>query len=64
MPDSLHSLFFQVYLFANDHHKHNTRFASNGLIKIPTNDASIYGTKLFVTSAIIFATYCSLILLT
>ena len=64
MPGSLHSLFFQVYLFSNDDHKHNTRFASNGLIKIPTNDASIYGTKLFVISTILFATYCSVILLT
>ena len=32
---SLHS---HVYLFANDNHNHNTRFASNGLLKIPTNN--------------------------
>ena len=46
---SLHPLFSQVYLFANDHHNYNTRYASNGLLKIPTN-TSIYGTKSFETS--------------
>ena len=47
---SLHPLFSQVYLFAIDPHNYNTRFASNGLLKILTNDASIYGTKSFETS--------------
>ena len=49
---SLHPLFSQVYLFVNDHHNYNTRFASNGLLKIPTNNTSIYGTKSFETSTI------------
>ena len=48
---SLNSLFSQVYLFANDHN-YNTRFASNGLLKILTNNTSIYGTKSFITSTI------------
>ena len=42
---SLHPLFSQVYSFVNDHHNYNTRFASNGLLKIPTNNTSIYGTR-------------------
>ena len=46
----LHPLFSQVYLFANDHHNYNTRYASNGLLKIPTNNNWIYGTKSFETS--------------
>ena len=41
----LHPLLSQVYLFANDHHNYNNRFASNGLLKIPTNNTSFYGTK-------------------
>ena len=41
----LHPLLSQVYLFLNDHHSYNTRFASNGLLKISTNNTSIYGTK-------------------
>ena len=49
---SLRPLFSQVYLFANDHHNYNTRFASNGLLKFPTNNTSIYGTKSFETSTI------------
>ena len=49
---SLHPLFSQVYLFAIDPHNYNTRFASNGLLKILTNDTSIYGTKSFETSTI------------
>ena len=49
---SLHPLFFQVYLFENDHHNYNTRFASNGLLKIPTNNAPIYDTRSFETSRI------------
>ena len=49
---SLHSLFSQVYLFANDHQNCNTRFASNGPLKIQTNNTSIYGTKSFETSRI------------
>ena len=44
---SLHSLFSQVYLFANDHHNYSTTFASNGLLKVPTNNTSVYGTKSF-----------------
>ena len=48
---SLHPLFSQVYLFANDHN-YNTRFASNGLLKIPTNNTSIYGTNSCETSTI------------
>ena len=47
VSDSLHPLFSQVYLFVNDHHKYNTRFVSNGLLKIPTNNTSVYGTKSF-----------------
>ena len=50
VSSSLHSLFSQVYLFANDHHNYKTRFASNGPLKIST--VSIYGTKSFETSAI------------
>ena len=49
---SLHPLFSQVYVFANDHHNYNTRFTSNGLLKIPTINTSIYGTKSFETSTI------------
>ena len=49
---SLHSLFSQVYLFADDNHHYNTRFASNDVLKIFTNNTSIYGTKKFETSAI------------
>ena len=49
---SLYSLFSQTYLFANDHHNYNTKFASNGLLKIPANNTSIYDTKPFETSAI------------
>ena len=41
----MHPLFSEVYLFANDHHNHNNIFTSNGLLKIPTNKTSIYGTK-------------------
>ena len=37
---SLYSLFSQTYLFANDHHNYNTKFASNGLLKIPANKTS------------------------
>ena len=33
----LHPLFPEVYIFASDYHNHNTNFASNGLLKIPTN---------------------------
>ena len=49
---SLYPLFSQVYIFANDHHNYNTRFVSNGLLKIPTNNTSIYGTKSIETSKI------------
>ena len=49
---SLHSLFSQTYLFANDHHNYNTKFASDGLLKIPANNTSIYDTKPFETSTI------------
>ena len=49
---SLHPLFSEVYLFANDHHNYNTRFASNGLLKIPTNNTASNGTKSFETSTI------------
>ena len=49
---SLHPLLSQVYLFANDHRNYNTRFASNDLLKVLTNNTSIYGTKLFETSTI------------
>ena len=49
---SFHPLFSQVYVFANDHHNYNTRFTSNGLLKIPTINTSIYGTKSFETSTI------------
>ena len=49
---SLHHLFSQVYLFVNDHHNYNTRFASNGPLKILTNNTSIYGTKSFEISTI------------
>ena len=41
----LYPLFSQVYLFANDRHNYNTRFASSSLLKISTNDTSIYGRK-------------------
>ena len=51
---SLHPLFSQVYLFANDHHNYNTRFASNGLLKIPTNNTSVYCRKSFETPTITF----------
>ena len=54
VSDSLQPLFSQVYLFVNDHHNYNTRFASNGFLKIPTNTTSVYGTKSFETSAISF----------
>ena len=47
---SLHSLFSQVYLFVNDHHKYNNRFASNDFLKISSNKTPIYGTKSFETS--------------
>ena len=46
---SSHPLFSQVHLLVNDHHNHNTRFASNGLQKISTNNTSAYGTKSFAT---------------
>ena len=49
---SFHPLFSQVYLYANDHHNHNTRFASNGLLRIPINSTSIYGTKSIPTLAV------------
>ena len=39
-------------LFVNDHHNYNTRFASNGHLKIPSNNTSVYGTKSFETSTI------------
>ena len=52
VSDSLHTLFSQVYSFTNDHHNHNTRFASVGLLKLPTNNTLINGTKLFATSTI------------
>ena len=42
---SLHRLLSQLHVFPNDHHDHKTRGASNGLLKISTNNASIYGTK-------------------
>ena len=48
----LQPLFSQMYLFANDHHNYNTRFASNGLLKNPTNNTSIHDTKSFETSTI------------
>ena len=48
----LHLLFSQVYLFANDHHNCNSKFASNVLLKIPTNNTSVYGIKSFETSTI------------
>ena len=35
VSDSLHPLFCQVYVFTNNHHNHNTKFASNGLLKSP-----------------------------
>ena len=40
---SLHRLLSQVYLYAN------TRFASNGFLKISTYNTSIYGSKSFET---------------
>ena len=49
---SFHALFYQVHLFANDHHNYNATFASNVLLKISTNNTSIYGTKSFKTSTI------------
>ena len=49
---SFHALFSQVHLFANDHHYYNATFASNGLLKISSNNTSIYGTKSFKTSTI------------
>ena len=49
---SLHPLLSQVYLFANYHHNYNTRFASNGLVNISTNNTSICGTKSFETLTI------------
>ena len=49
---SLHPLFSQLYLFANDHLSQNIRFASNDLPKIPTNNTSIYVRKSFETSTI------------
>ena len=52
VSDSLHTLLSQLYLFANYHHNYNTRFASNGLLKIPINNTSVYGTKSFETSTI------------
>ena len=52
VSNSLHPVFSQVYLFAKDHINYNTRFTSNGLLKIPTNNASIYGGKSFATSTI------------
>ena len=60
---SLQPLFSQVYLFANDHHNYNTRFASNGLLKSPNNNTSIHDTKSFETSTILLGTFFSLILL-
>ena len=42
---SQHPLFFQVYLFANDYHNHDTILASNNFLKILTNNTSIYFTK-------------------
>ena len=42
VPGSVHPFFSQVYLFANDRHNYNTRFASNGLLKIPMNSTSIW----------------------
>ena len=35
---SLDPLFFNLYLFSSAHHNHNTRFASNVLLKVPTNN--------------------------
>ena len=52
VSSSLHPFFSQVYLFVNDHHNCNTRFPSNGLLNIPTNNTSIHGTKSFETSTI------------
>ena len=49
---SLHPLFSQVYLFANDHHKYKTRFTSKDLLKIPANNTAVYGTKSLKTSTI------------
>ena len=48
----LHPLSSQLYVFTNDHHNHNTRFASNVLLKITINNALICGKKLFATSKI------------
>ena len=52
VSNSLDPVFSQVYLFAKDHINYNTRFTSNGLLKIPTNNTSIYGRKSFATSTI------------
>ena len=43
LSGSLHRLLSQVYLYAN------TRFASNGFLKISTYNTSIYGSKSFET---------------
>ena len=49
---SLCSPLSQVYLSGNDHHNYKYRFASNGLLKILTNNTSIYCTKSFENSTI------------
>ena len=49
---SLHPLLSQVYLFTNYHHNYSTRFASNDLLNISTNNTLICGTKSFETLTI------------
>ena len=41
----LHPLLSQGYIFADYHHNYNTRFASNGLLKIPSNNTSTFETS-------------------
>ena len=52
VPGFLHPVFSKVCLFANDHRNYNTRFTSNGLLKILTNNTSVYGAKSFEASTI------------
>ena len=41
-----------VFISPNYHHNYKTRFASSGLLKIPTNNTSIYGAKSFEISTV------------
>ena len=47
---SLYPSLSQVYLFAKDHDNCKTKFAANGLLKIPINNTSINVTKKIETS--------------